>query len=111
MKLIQALCLLCLTWALKAARAGPVRKTNKTEDNTAPQEEVNVLMYGAIQFSETFRYVYETTEAKIAKIGQTMKSHERTLQKLKSQTEQAAQVEEQIKEFVQWLQVSKHRNM
>lgn len=80
-------------------------------DKAAPQEEVNVLMFGVIQFSESLNYVYETTEAKIAKISQTLRSHEGTIQKLGRQTEQAAEVEKQIKEVIQLLQVRKHRNM
>lgn len=81
------------------------------EDRVAPQEEVNVLMFGTIQFSESLNYVYETTEAKIAKISKTLKSHEGTLQNLGRQTEQAAEVEKQMKEVIQLLQVRKHRNM
>lgn len=104
MKMIWSLCLLCLVGGLRAVSAGPVRKTGKTEDKAAPQEEVNVLMFGVIQFSESLKYVYETTEAKIAKISQALKSHEGTLQKLGMQTEQAAEVERQIKEVIQLLQ-------
>ncbi|XP_070778884.1 angiopoietin-like protein 8 [Enoplosus armatus] len=74
------------------------------ENKAAPQEEVNVLMFGVIQFSESLNYVYETTEAKIAKISQALKSHEGTLQKLGRQTEQAAQVEKQMKEVMHLLQ-------
>lgn len=111
MKLIWGLCLLCLAWVLRAVHAGPVRKTSKIEDKASTQEEVNMLMFGVIQLSESLKYVYETTEAKIAKISQTLKSHERTLQKLGRQTEQAAEVEKHMKEVIQMLQVRKHRNM
>ncbi|XP_078124818.1 angiopoietin-like protein 8 [Sander vitreus] len=98
------LCLLCLAGGLRAVHAGPVRKTGKMADKAVPQEEVNVLMFGVIQFSESLNYVYETTEAKIAKVSQTLRSHEGTLQKLGRQTEQAAEVEKQIKEVIQLLQ-------
>lgn len=111
MKMIWGLCLLCLAAGLREVHAGPVRRTGKMEDKAAPQEEVNVLMFGVIQFSESLNYVYETTEAKIAKISQTLKNHEGTLQKLGRQTEQAAEVERQMKEVIQLLQVRKRRNM
>lgn len=75
-----------------------------TEDRTTPQEDINVLMFGVIQFSETLNYIYETTEAKIAKISQTLESHEGTLQKLGEETEQAVEVEKQMKEVIQLLQ-------
>lgn len=109
--MIWSLCLLCVAGGLTATHAGPIRKTGKTEDKAAAQEEVNVLMFGVIQFSDSLNYVYQTTEAKIEKIKQSLKSHEGTLQKLGKETEQAAEVERQIKESVQLLQVREHRNM
>lgn len=102
--MIWGLCLLCVAVGLGAVHAGPIRKASKTEDRDAPQEEVNVLMFGVIQFSESLNDVYETTEAKIAKISQTLKRHDGTLQKLGKQTEQAAEVEKQIKVVLQLLQ-------
>lgn len=109
MKMIWALCLLCLAGGLRAVHASPIRKTGKTEYKAAPQEEVNVLMFGVIQFSESLKDVYETTDAKIAKVSRALKSHEGTLQYLGRETEQAAEVEKQIKQVIQWLQVRKHR--
>lgn len=100
MKMIWGLCLLCLALGLRAVHAGPVRKSGKMEE----KEEINMLMFGVIQFSESLNYAYETTEAKIAKISKTLKSHEETLQNLGKQTEQAAEVEKQIKEVIQLLQ-------
>lgn len=105
MKMIWGLCLLFLAGGIRVY-AGPLRKTK-----AAPQEEVNVLMFGVIQLSESLNAVYETTEAKIAKISQTLKSHEGTLQRLGRQTEQAAEVEKQIKEVIQLLQVRKYKDM
>lgn len=105
MKMIWNLYLLCLAGGFGAALAGPVRKTGRMEDKAAPQEEVNVLMFGVIQLSESLNYVFETTEAKIERISKTLKSHEETLQRLGKQAEQAAEVERQIKEVVQLLQV------
>ncbi|XP_047427598.1 uncharacterized protein angptl8 [Mugil cephalus] len=102
--MIWSLCLLCVAGAFAAAHARPVRKSGGAEDKAGAQEEVNVLMFGAIQFSDSLNYVYQTTEAKIEKIKLTLKSHEGTLQKLGKETEQAAEVERQIKEALQLLQ-------
>lgn len=104
--MIWGLCFLCMAVAVNAA---PLNKPSKTGDK-APQEEVNVLMFGVIQFSESLNYAYETTDAKLARISKALKSREGTLQKLGEQTEQAAEVEKQIKEVVQLLQVRKHAN-
>lgn len=111
MRTIWSLCLLCLAGAVRSVQAGPVRKAGRTEDRAAPQEEVNVLMFGVIQFSESLKYVYESTEAKISKISQTLSGHEGALQKLGRQTEEAAEVEKQMKEVIQLLQVRKHGTM
>ncbi|XP_035472306.1 uncharacterized protein angptl8 [Scophthalmus maximus] len=99
-----SLCLLCVAGGLRAAHAGPLPKTGKTQDKAAPQEEVNVLMFGVVQFSESLNYAYETTAAKMAKISKMLKSHEGTLQTLGKQTEQAAEVEKQMKDVIRLLQ-------
>lgn len=96
---------MCLVGGFGVVLAGPIRKTGSMEGKVAPQEEVNVLMFGVIQLSESLNYVFETTEAKIERISKTMKSHEETLQRLGQQTEQAAEVEQQTKVIVQLLQV------
>lgn len=107
MKTIWGPWLLCLAASFQAAHAGPVGQTGRTEDKAAPEQEVNVLMFGVIQLSESLNYVFETTEAKIAKIHQTLRSHEGTLQNLGRETEHAARVEKQMKEVIQLLQVRK----
>nr|XP_040046235.1 uncharacterized protein angptl8 [Gasterosteus aculeatus aculeatus] len=104
MKTIWGPWLLCLAASFQAAHAGPVVQTGRTEDKAAPEQEVNVLMFGVIQLSESLNYVFETTEAKIAKIHQTLRSHEGTLQNLGRETEHAARVEKQMKEVIQLLQ-------
>lgn len=104
--MIWSLCLLCVAGGLRAVHANPIRKTGQTADRAAaPQEEVNVLMFGVIQLGESLSYAFETTEAKMKKISRTLKAHEHTLQRLGKQTEQAAEMEQQIKEDVRLLQV------
>ncbi|TNN70008.1 Angiopoietin-like protein 8 [Liparis tanakae] len=104
MKTMWGLCLLCLAGSLRAARAAPARKTGRTEDAAARQEDVNVLMFGFIQLSESLNYVHESTEAKIAVISQTVRRHEGTLHELGREIEQAAEVEKQIEEVMHLLQ-------
>lgn len=105
--MIWALCLISVVGGLRDAHAGLIRNVSAMGRKAAPQEEVNVLMFGVIQFSESLNYAFETTEAKLAKISQALKNHEGTLQKLGKQTEQAADVEKQMKEAIQLLQVRK----
>lgn len=91
-----------------AAHAGPVTKARKTEAAGALQQEVNLLMFGIIQFSQAFKYMHETTEAKMEKIGQILRRQEETLQTLGTQTEQAAEVEKEMKEVLQRIQVREY---
>ncbi|XP_075310692.1 uncharacterized protein angptl8 [Odontesthes bonariensis] len=98
--MIRSIFLLCVAGSLGAVHAGPIRKNGKIEDKAASQEEVNVLMFGVIQLSESLNHVYESMEGKIGKIRQTLKRHEGTLLKLGKQAEQAAEVEKQIKEVI-----------
>lgn len=109
--MIWGLCLICVAGCLREVHTGPIRNTSEIGVKAAPQEEVNVLMFGVIQFSESLNYAYETTEAKIAKISQTLKNHEGTLQRLGKQTQQAAEMEKQMKEVIELLQVRKHKIM
>ncbi|XP_068613182.1 angiopoietin-like protein 8 [Brachionichthys hirsutus] len=102
--MIRGLCLLFLAGGLRAVHAGPVWKPLKIEDKFSTQEEINLLIFGVLQFSESLNHIYETTEAKLAKIRQAVKNHEATLQNLERETEQAAEVEKQMKEVIQLLQ-------
>lgn len=102
MKLILILFVFCL-----AVHARAVTKARKTEAAVDPQQEVNLLMFGIIQFSQAFRYVHETTEAKVKRISQILQRQEETLQKLGTQAEQAAEVEKEMKEELQTIQVRK----
>ncbi|XP_062295538.1 uncharacterized protein angptl8 [Scomber scombrus] len=102
--MIWCLILLCVAGAFRAVHAVPLRKTSKMEVKAAPNEEVNVLMFGVIQFSESLNYAFENTEAKIDKLSKTVTSREGALQQLEKQTEEAAEVEKQMKEVIQLLQ-------
>lgn len=110
MNLIWSLCLLCLTGGLRAACARPVRKTSR-KNAAAPQEEANVLVFGVLQFSHSLKHISQTTEAKMAQIGQTLKNHEGMLQRLGRHAEEAAKIKKQIQAVVMLLQVSEGRSM
>lgn len=88
-----------------AVHAGPLTKAGKTEGGVSPQQEVNLLMFGIIQFSQAFKHVHETTEAKMEKVGQVLRRQEEALRRLGAQTERAAEVEREIKEALRWIQV------
>ncbi|XP_061703381.1 uncharacterized protein angptl8 [Syngnathoides biaculeatus] len=102
--MIWSLCLLYLAGSLGAVRAGPAKRPEKTANGVAPQQDVNVLMFGVIQFSESLNDVYEKTEGKVAKILQTLNEREGALLRLGEQTAEAAEVERQIKEVIRLLQ-------
>lgn len=110
MNLIWSLCLIGLAGGLKATSAGPVRKTSR-KNNVSPQDEVNVLTFGVIQFGDSLKYISETTKAKIDRISQTLKNHERILGRLGRHTEEAAEMKKQTKAVIMLLQVSDGRNM
>nr|XP_061805488.1 angiopoietin-like protein 8 [Nerophis lumbriciformis] len=99
-RIIWGLCLICSAGELGAVRAGPIKRP----DGVAPQEEVNVLKFGVIQLGESLNDVYQRTEGKVANILQTLKEHEDALGQLSEQTQQAAEVEKQIKGVIQLLQ-------
>lgn len=102
------LCLVFVAGALGAVQTVPIRKSSKTEDRAAPVDEVNVLMFGIIQLSESLSYAHKRTETKIARITQTLKSHEGTLQNLEEKAEEAMEVEKEMKAVIELLQVRKH---
>ncbi|XP_054614428.1 uncharacterized protein angptl8 [Dunckerocampus dactyliophorus] len=102
--MIWGLCLLCVAMGLRPVHTAPIKKPGWTED-------VNVLMYGVIQFGESLSYVLETTEAKMAEIGRTLNGHKGALRRLGEHTRQAAEVNKQIKGMIELLQeqMSKHQ--
>ncbi|XP_046894729.1 uncharacterized protein angptl8 isoform X2 [Hypomesus transpacificus] len=97
------LCLLCvsacLTGPLAAGplAASPLAAPGKAEEKAAPQDEVSVLMYGVLQFGQSFHEIYQSTEAKIARIGESLRSHELALEGLNRDAVQAAGQEVQIR--------------
>ena len=108
------LCLLCvsacLTGPLAAGplAASPLAAPGKAEEKAAPQDEVSVLMYGVLQFGQSFHEIYQSTEAKIARIGESLRSHELALEGLNRDAVQAAGQEVQIRGALGQLEVRKN---
>lgn len=90
-------------WALCGcgARAAPVAPTGEP----APEEEVNVLMFGVLQFSDSLRHTYQSTEARLARLVRAVRNTETLVRTLDRQTLEAKQAEVQIREGIQRLQV------
>uniref|UniRef100_A0A673WPK4 Uncharacterized protein n=1 Tax=Salmo trutta TaxID=8032 RepID=A0A673WPK4_SALTR len=75
------LCLLCMAMCLAGIPASPVLKAQKN-NQAAPIDDMNVLMYGVLQFSETLHHVYESTDAKFARIERSLRRQEERLERL-----------------------------
>lgn len=96
-----------LVLACSAVHARPVTKARKTEAAGTPQQEVTLLLFGIVQFGQALKYVRETTEAKVKRIGQTLQRQEEALQTLGTRTERAAEVESGMREALRRVQVRK----
>lgn len=83
------------------ARAAPVAPT----EEPASEEEVNVLMFGVLQFSESLRHTYQNTEARLARLVRAVRNTESLVRTLDRQALEAKQAEAQIREGIQRLQV------
>lgn len=102
---MRALYVLCVVvvWALEGVRAAPAGQ------EPASEEEVNVLMFGVLQFSDSLRHTFQSTEAKLARLANAVRNTEVRVRQLDQQTLQAKQAEAQIKEGIHHLQVSREK--
>lgn len=87
------------------ASAGRLAAARQPGGGIAPQQEVNLLAFGLIQFSQALRHVHDTTQAKETEIRQVLQRQEEALEQLGAQTEQAARAEEGMKEALRGIQV------
>lgn len=106
---MQSLCVfLCAAivavWAFGSCgvRSAPVEAPT---GEPASEEEVNVLMFGVLQFSESLRHTYQNTEARLARLVRAVRSTESLMRRLDRQALEAKQAEVQIREGIQRLQV------
>ncbi|KAB5531106.1 hypothetical protein PHYPO_G00137080 [Pangasianodon hypophthalmus] len=70
----------------------------RTEAKVALTDEVNVLMYGVLQFSESLHHAYQNTEARLARLTRAITDTESFVQRLGQDTEQTIRSERQIKD-------------
>lgn len=77
----------------------------RTEPKIELVDDVNVLMYGVLQFSESLHHTYQNTEAKLARITRALTDTERLVQRLGQDTEQTIHSERQIKHRLGIIQV------
>lgn len=68
-------------------------------------DDMNVLMYGVLQFSETLHHTHQNTEAKLSRIAHGIKGTESLVQHLGQDTEQTIHSERQIKDRLSVIQV------
>lgn len=100
-----ALSLLFVTLCSKGAFTSPL-KTGQAGESLASKDEVNILMYGVLQFSESLHHMYQSTEARLARVMTAVSRTESEVKKLGHDTEEAAQTKQQIKEKLRLIQVS-----
>lgn len=100
-----ALRVLFLTLCVNRVSTSPL-KSFQTEGNPASSDDVNILMYGVVQFSESLHHIYQSTEARIARVMKAISRTESEVKRLGQDTEEAAQTERQLKEKLQLIQVS-----
>lgn len=77
----------------------------RTDSKVAQVDDVNVLMYGVLQFSESLHHMYQNTEAKMERITRAITDTERLVRRLDQETEQTIRSERQIKDKLGIIQV------
>ncbi|XP_051569614.1 uncharacterized protein angptl8 [Myxocyprinus asiaticus] len=98
-----ALCVLCVVLCINGGFSSPL-KSAQSREKLASVDDVNILMYGVLQFSESLHHIYQSTEAKLARVTQAISRTESDVRRLGQDTEEAAQTECQIKEKLQLIQ-------
>uniref|UniRef100_A0AAY4CH55 Angiopoietin like 8 n=1 Tax=Denticeps clupeoides TaxID=299321 RepID=A0AAY4CH55_9TELE len=74
---------------------------------TAPasEEEVNVLMFGVLQFGDSMRHMYQSIETKLDRIRRNILNTQGLVERLGQETQEAQQAEAQIREGLNHIQV------
>ncbi|XP_043089780.1 uncharacterized protein angptl8 isoform X2 [Puntigrus tetrazona] len=100
-----ALCVLWMALCACGVSSSPLRSVQAGENvNMASADDVNILMYGVLQFTESLHHMYQSTEARLARLMKAVSRTESEVKRLGHDTEEAAQNERQIKEKLQLLQ-------
>ncbi len=99
-----ALCVLFTALCVNGVSSSPLRSVQAGE-KLASTDDVNILMYGVLQFTESLHHLYQSTEARLARIMKAISRTESEVKRLGYDTEEAAKNERQVKEKLQLLQV------
>ncbi|XP_048047614.1 uncharacterized protein angptl8 [Megalobrama amblycephala] len=97
------LCVLFVTLCVNGVSTSPL-KSVQAGRKPVSVDEVNILMYGVVQFSESLHHIYQSTEARLARVMNAISRTESEVKRLGHDTEEAAQTERQIKEKLQLIQ-------
>ncbi|XP_058233860.1 uncharacterized protein angptl8 [Hemibagrus wyckioides] len=76
----------------------------RTDSKVELVDDMNVLMYGVLQFSESLHHVYQNTEAKLERITRAITNTEHLVRHLDQETEQTIRSERQIKDKLSVIQ-------
>lgn len=95
---------LCV-WVFGASGAPAVPRSGA---KVALEDEVNVLMYGVLQLSESLHHVHQNTEAKLARVTRAVTHTESLVERLSRDAEQTVRSERQTKDRLGIIQVSTH---
>ncbi|TRY89222.1 hypothetical protein DNTS_025394, partial [Danionella cerebrum] len=74
------------------------------DGSLASEDDVNILMYGVLQFSESLHHMYQSTEARLARVMRAVSRTESEVERLGHDTEEAAQTKQQIKARLELIQ-------
>ncbi|XP_064171861.1 uncharacterized protein angptl8 [Anguilla rostrata] len=95
--------LLCVALWLSGAPGVPLKK-QKGPGKPASVEDVNVLTYGVLQFSDAIHHVYQDTSRRMTRIDTQLLRQQGALRQLQEEVAQATQTEEEIRKTLSHLQ-------
>lgn len=99
-----AFCVLLAALCANTVSLSPLKSVHAGE-KLASKDEMNILMYGVLQFTETLHHMHQSTEARLARVMKAIRRTESEVNRLGHDTEEAAKNERQIKEKLQLIQV------
>uniref|UniRef100_A0A8C2D4J2 Si:dkey-114l24.2 n=1 Tax=Cyprinus carpio TaxID=7962 RepID=A0A8C2D4J2_CYPCA len=98
-----ALCVLFAALCANRVSSSPLKSVHAGE-KLASMDDMNILMYGVLQFTESLHHMHQTTEARLARVMKAMSQTESKMNRLGHDTEEAAKNERLIKEKLQLIQ-------
>lgn len=80
-------------------------RTGKPDGGGARQQEVDLLLFGIVQFGQAYKRVHDATGAEVTEIGRVLRRREEALRQLGAATEKSALEGERMKEELREIQV------